>query len=216
MRRPAAAFLACALAGIPAAARADLFSSISVGAQVSTIGSGITLEKPLLYDFSARIATGGGSTSQQSAYDKTPYATTSRFNNVAVIADFRPYGGRYRLSGGLVFGGDRIDNVAEAGGGTIRVGNGVYPTSGTGMVTTRLAFNRPSLYAGVGTGTGIIRGFALAFDAGILVRNGTPSANATGPLATNPVFAANLAQLRGELRTRILVPVLSVGVLFRP
>jgi hypothetical protein len=216
MRRSAAAFLACALAGMPAAARADLFSSISVGAQFSTIGSGVTLEKPLLYDFSARIATGGGSSSQQLAYDKTPYASTTRFNNVAVIADFRPYGGRYRLSGGLVLGGDRIDNVAEASGGTMRVGNGIYPTTGTGSVTTRLSFDRPSLYAGVGTGTGLIRGFALAFDAGFLVRNGTPSANATGPLASNPAFAADLGRLQNELRTRIIVPVLSVGIVFRP
>lgn len=208
--------LACALAALPEAARADLFSSISYGLQTSTIGSGITLEKPLLYNFSARISTGAGSVSQQLAYDRTPYGSTAKFNNVAAIADFRPYGGRYRISGGLVFGNDRIDNIAEPGASTLRVGNAIYPTAGTGIVTTRLTFDHPSIYAGVGTGTGLIRGFALAFDAGILVRNGTPSAHATGPLASNPAFAANLAQLQGELRTRIILPVLSVGVLFRP
>jgi hypothetical protein len=216
MRRSAAALLACGLAATPAAARADLFSSISYGVHVSTIGSGITLEKPLLYDFSARIATGAGSISQQISYDKTPYTATTKFSNVAVIADFRPSGGRYRLSSGLVFGNDRIDGTSATDASTIGVGNGVYPTAGTGTVSTRLNFDHPSVYAGVGTGTGLIRGFALAFDVGVLVRNGTPSTTASGPLITDPAFRTDLGRLRNELKTRVVVPVLSLGLVFRP
>lgn len=216
MRRPAAAVLACALAAIPAAARADLFSSISYGVHVSTIGSGVTLEKPLLYNFSARIATGAGSTSQQISYDKTPYTATTKFSNVAVIADFRPSGGRYRLSSGLVFGNDRIDGQSASGASTTAVGNGIYPTAGTGTVSTRLNFDHPSIYAGVGTGTGLVRGFALAFDVGVLVRNGTPSTSATGPLIYDPAFRTDLGHLRNELKTRVVVPVLSLGLVFRP
>ncbi|MDQ6942378.1 MAG: hypothetical protein M3169_07650 [Candidatus Eremiobacteraeota bacterium] len=216
MRRLAAASISLALLGMPAAARADLFSSVSTGVHVSTIGHGITLEKPLLYDFSVRITTGTLSVSDQSTYDTTSYTTTTRFSNVGVIADYRPYGGRYRISGGLVFGNDRIDNVARDAAGMIRVGNGLYPVSGTGTVSARVRFDRPSLYAGVGTGTGLIRGLALEFDAGALVRNGTASASASGALANDPAFRADLARLRGELRTRVVVPVLSVGLVYRP
>jgi hypothetical protein len=49
-----------------------------------------------------------------------------------------------------------------------------------------------------------------------LVRNGTASASATGPLAADPGFQANLARLQGELRTRVVTPVISVGLVFRP
>ena len=216
MRRLAAAWFTLALLAMPAAARADLFSSVSAGVHVSTIGHGITLEKPLLYDFSVRVTTGTLSVSDQSTYDTTSYTTTTRFSNVGVIADYRPYGGRYRISGGLVFGNDRIDNVARDAAGMIRVGNGVYPVSGTGTVNARVRFDRPSLYAGVGTGTGLIRGLALEFDAGALVRNGTASASASGALANDPAFRADLARLRGELRTHVVVPVLSVGLVYRP
>ncbi len=216
MRRLAAALFTVALFAVPAAARADLFSSVSAGVHVSTIGHGITLEKPLLYDFSVRVTTGTLSVSDQSTYDTTSYTTTTRFSNVGVIADYRPYGGRYRISGGLVFGNDRIDNVARDAAGMIRVGNGVYPVSGTGTVNARVRFDRPSLYAGVGTGTGLIRGLALEFDAGALVRNGTASASASGVLVNDPAFRADLARLRGELRTHVVVPVLSVGLVYRP
>ncbi len=80
----------------------------------------------------------------------------------------------------------------------------------------RVSFNRPSIYAGVGTGTGIVRGLALDIDGGVLLRNGTSSASAAGPLNTNPAFRADLARLQGELRTNIVVPVVSIGLVYRP
>ncbi len=116
MRRvagPLGVALAVGIAALPTVARADLFSSLSYGVHASTIGDGITLEKPLLYDFSVRVTTGALSVSNQSSYDGTPYVTTTRYNNFGVIGDFRPYGGRYRISAGLVFGSDRIDNIAR-------------------------------------------------------------------------------------------------------
>jgi hypothetical protein len=216
MRRLAAACVAVACAGFPAAARADLFSSVSYGAQVSTIGAGVTVEKPLLYNFSARITTGSGSYSSTLRYDGTPYTTTNKFGNVAVIADFRPSAGRYRLSGGVLVGSDRIDGTARAANGNVQVGNGIYSAAQTGVVATRVAFDRPSLYAGVGTGTGLVKGLAFTFDAGVLLRNGTATTSASGPLANDPAFRADLGRLRGELRTRILVPVFSLGLVFRP
>ncbi|HEY0614554.1 MAG TPA: hypothetical protein VGC96_07925, partial [Candidatus Elarobacter sp.] len=99
---------------------------------------------------------------------------------------------------------------------TLRVGNGVYPITGTGTVSARVSYNRPSLYGGVGTGTGLIKGLALTFDAGALIRNGTATANATGPLANNPAFRADLERLRTEQRTHVVVPVFSVGLVYRP
>jgi hypothetical protein len=216
MRRLAAASFALALAAVPAAARADLFSSISYGVHASTTGDGITLEKPLLYDFSLRVTTGALSVSQQFSYDGNPYTTTTRYDNYALIADYRPYAGRYRLSAGLVFGSDRVDNVARSEAPTLRVGNGIYPVAGTGAVSSRLRYDRPSLYAGIGTGTGSIRGLALTLDAGALVRNGTATAAATGPLANDPAFRADLERLRSELRTHVVVPVFSVGLVYRP
>jgi hypothetical protein len=216
MRRLAAGAFALALAALPAAARADLFSSISYGAHASTTGFGVTLEKPLLYNFSLRLLTNNLSVTEQETYDATHYTATTHVANIGLIGDFRPYAGRYRISAGLLFGSDRIDNVAQPGGATINVGTGVYPVAGTGQVTTHLRFDRPAIYAGVGTGTGLVPGLALAFDAGIEIRNGHADASATGPLAGDPTFQADLARLQGELRTRVISPVVSIGLVYRP
>jgi hypothetical protein len=216
MRRPAAAALACAFAVLPAAACADDFSAVSIGVHVSTIGEGITLEKPFLYDFSLRVETNTLSTSGQTTYSNTSFSSTSRFRNVGVIGDFRPYGGRWRISGGLLFGSDEIDNVARFSGPTAQVGNNVYATSGIGHLTSRVAFDHPGVYLGAGTGTGIIKGLALTVDGGILMRSGVASANATGPLSTNPAFRTDLADLSGQLRARIVTPVASIGLVYRP
>src|ERR1700730_4786167 len=108
MRRIAAALFACVLFAAPTAARADLFSSLSYGVHVSTIGDGVTLEKPLLYDFSLRIATGNASVSEQFSYDGNPYTSTSKFNNIALIGDYRPNASRYRSATRLVFENDTI------------------------------------------------------------------------------------------------------------
>ncbi|HTW83078.1 MAG TPA: hypothetical protein VMD91_03290 [Candidatus Sulfotelmatobacter sp.] len=218
MRRLAAAALAFAwaCAVLPSAARADAFSPVSVGVHLSTIGDGITLEKPFLYDFSLRVETNWLSTSQQTTYTNTGFTTTSRFRNVAVLGDFRPYGGRWRISGGLTFGSDEVDNVARLGAPTAQVGNDVYPVSGIGNLTSRVSFSRPGVYLGVGTGTGLIRGLALTVDGGLLLRNGFATANATGPLAADPAFRADLSVLSGQLRTRVITPVASVGLVYRP
>jgi hypothetical protein len=216
MRRLAAASLAFAVTAFPVAARADLFSSVSYGVHASTIGDGISLEKPLLYDFSLRIESGNASISQQFNYDGNPYTSTTKYNNFSLIADYRPNGSRYRISGGLVFGNDGIVNTARNESALIRIGNNFYPTTQIGTVTTRVSFPHPSLSMGVGTGTGLIRGFALAFDAGILIRNGNALSSSTGTLRNDPAFQADLMRLQSELRTRLVVPVVSVGLTFRP
>ena len=121
MKRLAAGAFVLALAALPAAARADLFSSVSYGAHIATSGAGITLEKPILYDFSLRITTNNLSVSQQLSYDTTRYESTNHYQNVGIIGDFRPYGGRYRISAGLLFGNDRIINVAQPQGAQLVV-----------------------------------------------------------------------------------------------
>jgi hypothetical protein len=216
MKRFAGVLFAAGLACCPLAANADLFSSVSYGVQASTVGDGFTLEKPLLYDFSVRVVGNTGSQSQQTAYDANSYTATTHFRDIGVIGDFRPYGGRYRLSAGLFTGSDDVVNTAHPDGGLIHLNGNTYSAAAAGTVTTRVSYNRPAIYLGAGTGTGLVRGFALMFDAGVLIRNGTTSAHATGALAGDPAFAADLAHAQANLRTRVVTPVLSAGLVFRP
>jgi hypothetical protein len=206
-----------ALCAFPAAVRADSFDPVSFGVQLSTLGYGITLERPLLFDLSARIATGTLSYSRAQTFSgTTPWEGTLQENNVLVAADWRPYGGRWRLSGGLLFGSDQIQYAAQSSGGSYVLNNHAYAAAGAGAVGGTVSFARPEVYIGLGGGTGLFKGFTLAFDAGVVMRSGTSTTFATGPLQTNAAFQSDLATTAAQFRTRWIQPVIGVGLTFRP
>jgi hypothetical protein len=216
MRWRVVAVLLGALCLIPAIARADSFDPISIGAHIGTLGAGVTLERPLLFDLSARITTGTLSTTTQQSYNNAPWTSTFHENNVVVAMDWRPYGGRWRLSSGLLFGGDYVNKVAQSTSGNYLLNGNTYPVSGAGIVSARVSYARPSIYAGFGGGTGILRGLTIGFDAGVVVRNGSLSTYATGPLAGNPTFQSDLAATASQFRTRLIQPVIGIGLVYRP
>jgi hypothetical protein len=204
------------LCAFPAAARADSFDPISIGVHVSTLGDGVTLERPLLFNLSARIDTGLLSQSLQHTYDHNPWESTFHENNVLVAMDWRPYAGRWRLSGGLLFGGDYVEKVAQSVNSAYVLNGDTYASNQAGVVSAHVSFARPAIYAGFGGGTGILKGLTIAFDAGLVVRNGTTSASATGPLQANPQFQSDLAATVAQFRTRLIQPVIGIGLVYRP
>jgi hypothetical protein len=205
-----------ALCVFPASARADSFDPISFGVHVSTLGNGITLERPLLFNLSARVTTGALSISGARTYDGNPWTSTFHENNVLLAADWRPYGGRWRLSSGLLFGSDYVNKVAQSVGGNVLLNGNTYASAGAGTVSARVSFARPSLYVGFGAGTGLLKGLTIAFDAGLVVRNGSLTTSATGPLQTNAQFESDLAVTAAQFRTRLIQPVVGVGLVIRP
>jgi hypothetical protein len=216
MRWRFVAALVGALCVTPAVARADSFDPISFGVHASTLGDGVTLERPLLFDLSARVTTGFLSSTSKPVYDGNPWTSTFHENNVLVALDWRPYAGRWRLSGGLLLGGDHIDKVAQNNGGNYLLNGNAYPVTAAGTVSAHISYAQPAVYLGVGAGTGILKGLTIAFDAGIVIRNGTLSTNATGPLQANAQFQNDLAITAGQFRTRLVQPVVGIGLVYRP
>lgn len=217
MKWVSAAVTLLTLCGVPAAARADSFDPVSIGVQASTLGLGLTLERPLLFNFSARIATGLLSTSDQVTSGGSPWTRTTNEANVLIAADWRPYAGRYRLTGGLLLGNDHTDYTVRSVDGAHQVINGVsYPIAQAGIVGVHTAYPHPAFYLGVGGGTGITAGFTISFDAGVVLRNGATTASATGPLNASPQFQANLQTVASGFRVQSLQPVIDLGLVYRP
>lgn len=217
MRWRFAAVLIAAMCAPPALARADSFDPVSFGAHASTLGYGITIERPLLFDLSVRATTGAMSSTSQPSYDGNQWSSTFRQNNVLLAMDWRPYAGRWRVSGGLLFGSDHVDKTALASpNGTILLNGTAYPAAAAGVVSSRISYSRPAIYLGVGAGTGILKGLTIAFDAGIVIRNGSTTTSATGPLASNAQFQNDLATTSQQFRARLVQPVIGVGIVYRP
>ena len=68
----------------------------------------------------------------------------------------------------------------------------------------------------MGAGTGIVKGLTIAFDAGIVIRNGTTTTTVNGPLQSDPQAVADANATAAQFRTHIIQPVIGVGLLFRP
>jgi hypothetical protein len=217
MRWVSAAVSLIALCGVPAVASADSFDPVSVGVQASTLGFGLTLERPLLFNFSARISTGTLSSSDQINAGGGSWTRTLTESNVLVAADWRPFAGRYRLTAGLLFGGDHTNYTVRSVDGRNDTINGTtYPVAQAGVVGAQVSYPHPALYAGIGGGTGIVRGLTISYDAGIVLRNGSTVASATGPLQSDPHFQADLQAVAAGFRTQSIQPVLDIGLVFRP
>jgi len=215
MRWRLAATVLAAFAAVPVGAAADSFDPISVGVSASTAGFGITLERPLLFNLSVRLTTGALSTTVGQTYDANPWTQTFHESNVLVAADWHPYGGRWRLSGGVLFGSDRIDRTARPNGGVYALNGNTYPSAGS-SISSNVSYARPAPYVGFGAGTGIVKGFTIAFDAGLIVRNGSPVTSVSGPLQQNPQAVADATAVTQQFHTHWLQPYVGVGLSFRP
>ena len=216
MNARCAAVLAAVLALVPAVARADSFDPISLGVHGGTLGYGITLERPLLFDLSARIETGNMSLSESATFDGMPFIENQHYANVLTALDWRPQALRFGFSAGLLFSADRVDYTARQDTGAYTINGNVYSVASAGRVMTRVDFSQPALYFGIGSNTGIVPGLALAINAGIVIRNGVASTSATGPAAQTPQLQSDLVHLNGEFRTRVISPAISIGVTYRP
>lgn len=214
--RCAAILAAAALALLPAVARADSFDPISIGVHAGTLGYGFTLERPLLFDLSARIETGNMSLTQAATIGGIPSVETQHFANVLTALEWRPQALRFGISAGLLFGSDHTDYIARQDLGAYTINGNVYPVAAAGGVATRVSFDRPALYFGIGTNTGIARGLAIAVNAGIVIQNGIAQTSATGPAAQTPALQRDLLAQNGQFRTRVVYPAVSIGLTFRP
>lgn len=214
--RLTAAACAAVLFAAPAVVRADSFSPISIGAHAGTLGYGISLERPLLFNLSARIETGAMTVSQKSAFGGQSFEQVDHYNNVLAALDWRPASSRFRISGGLLFGSDHVDYVANNSFGTYLINGHTYPAAAAGGVAARVSFDHPSIYLGAGTGGGIAPGMSISANVGIVILNGSTVIAASGPAAATPMLQSDLAVLRGQFATHVVRPAISIGLLYRP
>ena len=170
-----ALLLAALLCAIPAAARADSFDPISVGLSASTLGFGdhagaaaaVRLERARRDRVTLVV---DRADLRQQPVGRRPFTKITCWSRL----DWRPYAGRWRLSGGLLLRRRLRAKVAQSFGPNYTLNGNVYPVNQAGVVSARTSYARPAIYLGFGGGTGILKGLTIAFDAGIVVRNGTP------------------------------------------
>lgn len=212
-----AVFLCLALpAAMPAADAAPL----AVTAQAGTLGAGGSVWLGL--PFHADVRFGGNYLPFSHALDSggVHYDGSVRLQSFTLLADWHPFHGYFRLTGGLAYNDNRFTLTATPSGGTYTINGTSYTSSQVGALTGTATFNRADPYFGIGLGNPFHGGrWTFGLDLGVLYQ-GTPkvSLSATGA-AADPRLAADVQaaadQVRSDVRKYKWYPVVMFSVGYR-
>lgn len=203
-----------ALLVVPALASAET----EVNAKLSTLGLGAEVILPAYNTVDARFGLNTFHRSVTRAYTSGGAVTnlTGNLNlqSVEALADWHPFDGAFRLSGGLIYNNNSFSLTAAPGSGTFNV-HGIPTQIGAGQsVNANVDFNKVAPYIGFGFGSSPKKsGLSFTSDIGLMYQ-GTPrtsvTSNVTGTTAAD-IAKAN-ADLSSSLHRFNLYPVVSVGI----
>lgn len=207
------------------AARLTLVLSLSLAAAGASAGEvyvgaglpGVMLgyAHPLGSNFGLRVDYATiGQRSEQRTEDGIAYEAKIKLSRAAVLADWFPFAGGFRVSAGLTSNQYRLDLAANGAGG-LTIGNTTYPTTAADQFKVQVRFPSSTPYLGLGWGHQMSSGLRFSFDVGAMIGKATVSYSLTGPNAASVSQAdidAEMAQLRDGVGKIRAVPQLSLGL----
>lgn len=188
----------------------------------STLGGGIELERTLSDNLGVRLGANYLQFNGDFTAGDIDYESDVNLQTASGLVDWYPFGGAFRVTGGIMFNGNDAD-IEASPAGPVTIGNVVYSPQMVGSLKGKVTFNDIAPYAGLGWSSGRTNrsGLSVAFDIGILFQ-GAPSIedyHATGPLAGNAAFEAQLAKevakVEDELDPYQYYPVVALTLTYR-
>jgi len=209
-------------AGMTLAGQSAQAGGLAIAAKVSTLGAGVELTTnviPLLLNL--RLQANGFKYNQTITKTQVTYDGKLKLLSVGAIADFYPFAGKFRISGGLYYNGNKFDIVGKPTAASTFVLNGTpYSTGQVGSVSGTIDFNKFAPYLGVGWGDAVSSGspFGFSFEVGALYQGKAKTSLSTSRV--NPLIATQLAnnlaaekkKLDNSLNNFKFYPVVSLGL----
>lgn len=144
------------------------------------------------------------------------YNGNYKLQRAALLADWFPFSGSFRLTGGAAFNTYKITLDASGAGGTLTIGDRTYTTTAADGLNVQVKFPSTTPYIGIGWGHQTGSGLRFSADIGAAVGRATVTAVPRGQLAAQPDIQANLDKELVELRENVgkvrAIPQLSIGL----
>jgi len=208
--------IALATVAVGTLAHTERAAAAGVGLHAGTLGAGLGIGFPLSerwngrigfnkYDYSHDFDTSGGPT----------YAADLKLESGYALADFHPFAGSFRITGGVMFNNNKVDGTATVHPGD-KVGGQIAPTGG--KIGADITFNDTAPYLGIGWGN-IARGagsVSFSFDLGVMAQ-GRPKVKLTDEqgVFTQQQIQQEQQDVQDELDKYRLYPVVSAGLIVR-
>lgn len=202
--------------------QAEELNGIGVGAKAGTLGIGGEVFGSINDSLNLRLGLQGFNYDYDDTYSGIEYDADLELFSGMLLADWFPFGNNFRISAGAMLNENELTVTGTPTNGTFNINGVRYPAALVGSLTGVVDFNTVAPYVGIGYGGAFsdTSNWSFFCDVGVLFQ-GSPSVtySATGPLAGNPAFQANLEQERKELEDDIdeyeYYPVVSLGVAYK-
>jgi hypothetical protein len=209
--------VACAAGSVQAR---DLAATLDLG----TTGLGLHFTTPLAARLNGRIGLNVANFSYAASTSDMDYDFKLKLKTVDALLDYHPFGGVFRVTGGVVYNGNKIDARAKPNGGTYTINTVTYSAAAVGDLSSKIDFRKAAPYLGIGWGNALRQaGWSFGTDLGIMFQ-GTPKTRLASENCTAlPVLCSRLAndvaaenvKLGEEVKDFKLYPVIRVGVSYR-
>ncbi len=208
---------------IASAANAD----IGVSAEIGTTGAGLHLTLPMSDNLNARLGVNAFSYSYDGSTSDVDYDFKLKMQTFDVLADYYPFtGSGFRLSGGLVYNGNRIDaHAIPNANGTYTINDRTYSANTAGSLNGSIDFRKISPFLGIGWGNAIAKDSNLSFtaDLGVIFQGAAnttlSNSGCSADTATCAQLASDLVAENGKLHDKAsrydVYPVVRVGLSYK-
>ncbi len=156
-----------------------------------------------------------GDRSERRTEDGITYDAKLKSNRAALLADWFPFAGNFRLTTGITSNQYKLDLLATGAGGTLTIGNTTYNTTAADQFRVQVKFPSSTPYVGFGWGHSSGSGLRFSMDVGAKIGKATVSYALSGPAAQQVSQAdidAELAELRDGVGKIRAVPQLTLGL----
>ncbi len=188
-------------------------SDVAIAAKVGTLGLGVEATTNIVPLFANVRLQGNGFNYNTTITDtNVTYDAKLKLATVGLLADIYPFAGKFRVTGGAYYNGNKLTMNARPLGNVV-IGGTTYTNP---TVATTIDFNKFAPYAGIGWGDAISSGspIGFSFELGVMYM-GKPKTSIVAPGVSAADIAAEKSKLDSSLKNMQFYPVASIGVNFK-
>lgn len=192
----------------------DYHLGFRVAPRISTLGAGLEVAKGFTPNFGVRAGFNYFTYGYEATESDVAYDIDLELRSFGVLADWHPFKGAFRLSGGLLINGNGLSGKAKPTA-AVKIGDTDYNLT---SIDLDISYNTLAPYFGLGWDTtfGDTDNWGFAFDLG-LIYSGSPEASITTSGAN--VAPADLSKEKEELQNDLdslkWWPVISAGLVYQ-
>lgn len=198
------------------------YSEVAAGVHVGTTGIGADVTVSVNDHWSVRGVISRYSRDFDNEVDDIEYEFDMDLSNAALLADWHPTGGLFRVSAGLMINNNSFKGEARPVNATVEIGDQTFQTNVAGTLKADVSYDTLAPYVGVGWSNAVNKpGLGFAVDLGVMYQGEADvsiksrGADASVASAIEAELETEEQDVQDELDEYKLYPLVSVGMTYR-